>query len=89
LIDAQQPQPVYAVEDAEQVRLVIDLSGEDRPPVFALYAHPLEGGGKPVTQFATRHYALDLACSLLADHLSSSGRPILGTVPYAALPGTP
>jgi hypothetical protein len=55
--DAQelQPQTVHAIEDAEQVRLVFELSGAYRPPVFALYAHPLKGTSIPVAELATHH----------------------------------
>ncbi len=66
-----QSQAVQAVEDAEQVRLVYYLSGEDRPPVFALHEHPLAGGGKPFAKLATHHYAVVLACALLTDQSSS------------------
>jgi hypothetical protein len=70
-----QPQAVNAIEDAEQVRLVLDQPGEYRLPVLGLHAHPLKSTGVPFADLATHHYAVDLACALLADNRSSSLAP--------------
>jgi CheY-like chemotaxis protein len=65
-------QTVYASEDAVEVRLVYDLTCENRLPVFGLYLHPLEGRSVSVAELASNHYAVDLPCTLLAHHQSSS-----------------
>src|SRR5215217_1920546 len=64
-----QPQAVYALEDAIEVRLVYDLPDEDRLPLLGLHAHPLEGGGIPLAKLASYHYAVDRP---LAHNLSIS-----------------
>src|SRR5215211_5359152 len=66
-----QSQTVYAIEDAEEVRLVDDLPSEDRLSVFGLHLHPFEGHSVSVAEFASHHYAVDRSCTL-AHHLSSS-----------------
>src|SRR5215207_9558375 len=64
-----QSQTVYAIEDAEEVRLVDDLSDEDRLPVFSLHLHPFEGSRVPLTELASHHYAVDHPCTP-TDHLT-------------------
>jgi hypothetical protein len=79
------------------VRLVFDLSGQDRLPIFRLHFHTFEGRGLPVGELASHHYAVDRNLALLAHHPFSSARLIarygaltnrLGTA-YADLPRTP
>src|SRR5918996_1458719 len=61
-------QTVYAIEDAEEVRLVDDLPGEDRLSFFGLHLHPFEGHSVSVAEFASHHYAVDRSCTF-AHHL--------------------
>src|SRR5918993_5870015 len=51
------------------VRLVFDLSGQDRLPIFRLHVHTFEGRGVPVAEFASHHNAVECLCTL-AHHLS-------------------
>ena len=50
------------------MRLVLYLPGEDRLPIFGFHPHPLEGGGAPVAQLASDHYAVVLPRALIAHH---------------------
>src|SRR5215203_3595586 len=54
-----QSQTVYAVQDAEEVRLVDDLAREDRIPAFRFHLHPFEGHGVRVAELATHDYAVE------------------------------
>jgi len=69
-LHAQEPQPqsVHSIEDAEEVRLVDDLSGEDRLPVSRLHPHAVEGGLVSLAELASRHYAVESPCAFLARH---------------------
>jgi hypothetical protein len=49
------------------VRLVDDLSDEDRLPVFDLQLHPFEARGVAVTELASHHYAVDHHCTPMHD----------------------
>src|SRR5215211_3927128 len=71
-LDAQElkPQTIYAIEDAEELRLVYDLPREDRLPVRGLHPHAFEGDRVPFTELASGHYAIDGFCALLAHHAS-------------------
>src|SRR5215210_3971997 len=63
-----QSQPVYAIENAVELRLVDDLPREESISVFRLYLHPLEGHGVPTVELASYHYAVDRP-SASAHHL--------------------
>jgi hypothetical protein len=61
---------MYALEDAEEVRLVDDLSDEDRLPVSGLHLHAVEGGRVSLTKLASGHYAVGSPGAVLARHSS-------------------
>jgi hypothetical protein len=65
-----QPQTIYAIKDAEEVRLVDDLSDEDRLPAFGLHLHAIEVGRVPLTELASRYYAVESPGAVLACHPS-------------------
>jgi hypothetical protein len=50
-----EPQTIYAIEDAEEVRLVDDLCEEDGLPVFGLQHQPFEGSRLALTELAWHH----------------------------------
>ena len=51
------------------MRLVDDLSGEDRLSVFGLHLHPFKGHSVRVAELASHYYAVDHPC-ILTPHLS-------------------
>jgi hypothetical protein len=69
-LQAQQPkpQPVYAVEDSVEVRLVDNLPREDRLPAFGLDLHLFEGRSEALAELAAYHYPVDRPGALLARH---------------------
>jgi hypothetical protein len=64
----RKPQPVYAVEDAVEVRLVDNLPREDRLPASGLDLHPFKRRSQALAELAAYHYPVDRRCALLARH---------------------
>jgi hypothetical protein len=52
------------------VRLVDNLSGEDRVPIFGLHLQPFEGSSVPLTELVLHHYAVEFRCTL-SPHLTN------------------
>src|SRR5918993_2061862 len=51
-----EPQPVYAVEHDEDVRLVLHHRCEGRPPACRLHLHPFEDRGVALAWLSVHHY---------------------------------
>src|SRR5215211_7284139 len=50
----------------------LELSGQDRLPLFRLHFHTFEGRGAPVGELTSHHYAVECPLALVAHHPSSS-----------------
>jgi hypothetical protein len=67
-----QSQAAYAVEDAVEVGLVDDLSGEYRLPGSRLHLHPFESQSESLAELLAHHYPVDRTCALASLMLAAA-----------------
>jgi hypothetical protein len=59
------------------VRLVDNISCENRISAFRLHFHPLEGNGVPLAELASHYYPVDRTCTLVHHLLTATLRKVL------------